>query len=122
MTIEQNFQPQGRDTSNGPHVHTYIPRADGSIMIGGVAYHPQNQTQPTVSAGNATQIPVVVKPGEEGEVITGAPVGAIPLPRQVQMMPQFIHPQAYYGHFPIQQVNYGYHASAFPFSDIALLL
>ncbi|PMD18241.1 hypothetical protein NA56DRAFT_630550 [Hyaloscypha hepaticicola] len=38
---QQNFQPQTRDTTNGPHLHTYIPRSDGSILVGGVAYVPQ---------------------------------------------------------------------------------
>jgi len=50
---EQNYQPQVRDTSNGANVHTYIPRADGSILIGGVVYIPQ--------AGGATAtVPVAV--------------------------------------------------------------
>lgn len=33
-----NFEPQVRDTTNGPHIHTYTPRDDGSVMIGGVIY------------------------------------------------------------------------------------
>jgi len=55
---EQNFQPQTRDTTNGPHLHTYIPRSDGTILVGGVAYAPQtigNITATTVPVGVAVQ-------------------------------------------------------------------
>lgn len=53
MVQEQDFQPQGRNTTNGPNVHTYIPRSDGSIVIGGIAYVPQVST-----AAASTEIPV----------------------------------------------------------------
>jgi hypothetical protein len=60
---EQNFQPQTRDTTNGPHLHTYIPRSDGSIVVGGVAYVPQTVgstvAATTVQVGT---IPVAVQP------------------------------------------------------------
>ena len=56
---EQNFQPQTRDTTNGPHLHTYIPRSDGTIVVGGVAYAPQTLgttiTATTVPVGVAVQ-------------------------------------------------------------------
>lgn len=58
----QNFQPQTRDTTNGPHVHTYIPRSDGSIVIGGIVYV---QQAPVVS------VPIV-------PVNVAAPVVAAP--------------------------------------------
>jgi len=106
MTVEQSFQSQLGDSSNGGHVHTYIPRADGSILFNGVAYFPQNHIQSAVS-GNAAQIPVLVKPGQEAEVLTG-----VPMPQHVQTMPHIFHPQTYFGHYPIQEINYGYHASA----------
>ena len=60
---QQNFQPQTRDTTNGPHLHTYIPRSDGTILVGGVAYAPQtidgNVTATTVPVGVAVQPAVV---------------------------------------------------------------
>lgn len=52
---EQNFQPQTRDTTTGPNVHTYIPRQDGSILVGGVAYVPQVAVP---AAAAATAVPV----------------------------------------------------------------
>jgi hypothetical protein len=63
---EQNFQPQTRDTTNGPHLHTYIPRSDGSILVGGVAYIPQvtniGPTATTVPIGGVTAVPVATQP------------------------------------------------------------
>jgi hypothetical protein len=69
---QQNFQPQTRDTTNGPHLHTYIPRSDGTILVGGVAYVPQsvsNITATTVPVGVAIQpaavpLPTVQLPSE----------------------------------------------------------
>jgi len=37
----QNFQPQVRNTTDGPNMHTYIPRADGTFVVGGVPFAPQ---------------------------------------------------------------------------------
>jgi hypothetical protein len=63
---EQNFQPQTRDTTNGPYLHTYIPRSDGSILVGGVAYVPQvtniGATATTVPIGGMTAVPVATQP------------------------------------------------------------
>ena len=65
---EQNFQPQTRDTTNGPHLHTYIPRSDGSILVGGVAYVPQalggTVTATTVPVGT---VPIAVQPAVQVE-------------------------------------------------------
>ncbi len=64
---EQNFQPQTRDTTNGPNLHTYIPRSDGAIMLGGVAYVPQNVggtvTATTVPVTTASAVPIAIQPG-----------------------------------------------------------
>lgn len=77
MVLEQNFQPQGCDTSHGAVDHTYIPRADGSIMVNGIAYIPQTQAPvvlPVVGAVEAAvNVPITVKPGEEAQVVTGVP-------------------------------------------------
>lgn len=62
MATQENFQPQVRDTTNGPNVHTYIPHADGSIVIGGVAYIPQSGV-PTAAT---TAIPVTAQPALGG--------------------------------------------------------
>lgn len=40
----QNFQPQVPDTTAGPHEHTYIPRADGAIIVNGVVYVRETKT------------------------------------------------------------------------------
>jgi hypothetical protein len=56
MTQAENYQPQVRDTTTGPNVHTYIPRADGSIVIGGVTYLPQTAVAATVA--NPSEIPI----------------------------------------------------------------
>lgn len=61
MTQAENYQPQVRDTSNGPNVHTYIPRADGTVLIGGVVYIPQPAAAAPVAAAAAQ--PVVLPPG-----------------------------------------------------------
>ncbi len=63
-TTGQNYQPQdGNDTSSGAHIHTYIPRADGSILVGGIAYIPQVAPTATVTAiPVTTSAPVVVQP------------------------------------------------------------
>jgi hypothetical protein len=65
---QQNFQPQTRDTTNGPHLHTYIPRSDGSILVGGVAYVPQavggTATATTVPVGT---VPIAVQPAVQVE-------------------------------------------------------
>lgn len=87
-TTGPSFQPQvGADTTNGAHVHTYIPRADGSILIGGVAYFPQ-------SNGTAAAVPVV----------TSAPVVVQPAVASVPI----VQPP-YYPHFP-----YPLYASVYP--------
>jgi hypothetical protein len=54
----QHFTPQVRDTRAGPNIHTYIPRADGGIVIGGVAYYPDGP-KPIVTAIPAS-LPVPV--------------------------------------------------------------
>ena len=62
MTTQENFQPQVRDTTNGSNVHTYIPRSDGSIVIGGVAYVPQSGVPAAATAVPAAAIPAVSGP------------------------------------------------------------
>ncbi|PMD40650.1 hypothetical protein L207DRAFT_554340 [Hyaloscypha variabilis F] len=52
--------PQTRDTTNGPHLHTYIPRSDGTILVGGVAYVPQSVSN--ITATTATPL-VYQQPG-----------------------------------------------------------
>lgn len=73
MVQEQNFQPQTRDKTNGPHLHTYIPRADGSIMVGGVAYVPQVIT-PVATATTAAVPAVATSVGGGATVVQPAAV------------------------------------------------
>jgi len=61
---QQNFQPQVGNTTNGPHLHTYIPQADGTIVIGGVAYLPAvagGVAATTVPIGVQTAVPVAIQ-------------------------------------------------------------
>lgn len=83
MTAE-NFQPQVRDTTNGPNVHTYIPRADGAIVIGGIAYFPQ------AALSNTTTIPVTVT-GPSTIPVQPIPVVAT-APEPAVVKPYFIPP------------------------------
>lgn len=97
MTVEQNYQPQGRDTSAGPQLHTYIPQSDGSILVGGVAYFPQPSAAPVV-ASVAGQVPIVVKPGEEAKVVADAPAVTFQ-PQHVQITISFLQrPSLYFQH------------------------
>lgn len=57
---EENFQPQVGDTSAGPHLHTYVPRADGAVMINGIAYWPAGLTSGQPPA--MVQVPTVFQP------------------------------------------------------------
>ena len=63
---EENFQPQVGDTSARPHLHTYIPRADGAVMINGIAYWPAGTTNPAVLTSGQSpavvQMPTVFQP------------------------------------------------------------
>ena len=69
MTVaEQNFQPQTRDTTNGPNLHTYVPRSDGAIMVGNVAYFPEGYVAANATAAAAT-IPVVVQPRQPASIM-----------------------------------------------------
>lgn len=83
-TPEQNFQPQVGDTTAGPHIHTYIPRSDGSILVNGVAYIRQS----------AATIPVVAAslPVAAAAVVVDTPV--VQPPYFPYMYPQ-LYPQLY---------------------------
>ncbi|CAL3968683.1 unnamed protein product [Diplocarpon coronariae] len=119
-TSGQNFQPQvGSDTSNGPHLHTYIPRTDGSILVGGIAYMPQAISAATVvPVPVAASVPVVVSspivqapyyyPGFSYSFIY--PQASIPPPALPQ--PVVIPQQAYIPTQPMYQPQpyYNYHA------------
>lgn len=85
---QQNFIPQVRDPADGKVNHTYIPRADGSILIGGVAYIPQANPAAPVAA-----VPVVA----------AVPTPVVPVaPQPVQfpyypMFPYFYQPASFSG-------------------------
>lgn len=80
---QQNFQPQTRDTTNGPHLHTYIPRSDGTILVGGVAYVPQTLGDIAATTVQVGAVPVAVQPA------------AVPLPT-VQLPTEYLqHPLRY---------------------------
>lgn len=60
----ENYQPQVGNTTNGPNIHTYIPRSDGTVLIGGVAYIPQiTATAYGASSVNAAAQPYIIPPG-----------------------------------------------------------
>ncbi|KAH7412795.1 hypothetical protein BKA64DRAFT_740557 [Cadophora sp. MPI-SDFR-AT-0126] len=85
-TAEQNFQPQVGDTTAGPHIHTYVPRADGSILVGGVAY--VRQSAATIPVVGSTPAPAVV-------VETPAPAVLPPQP-VIYQQPYVAQPQPVY--------------------------
>ena len=64
MTQTENYQPQVPDTSNGPNIHTYIPRSDGTVLIGGIIYIPQSTIATAAAhAATATAQPFIIPPG-----------------------------------------------------------
>jgi hypothetical protein len=67
---EENYQPQVRDTTTGPHLHTYIPRDDGTVLIGDAQYM---RTTPGIGA---TTVGVAVA----GAAPVMAPVPAVAAP------------------------------------------
>jgi hypothetical protein len=74
MTRMENFQPQVRDATNGPNIHTYIPRGDGTVLISGVVFIPQ--TMLPAAAFPVTIQPYGGPPGGPPEGSPGGPPGA----------------------------------------------
>ena len=111
---EQNYQPQVRDTSNGANVHTYIPRADGSILIGGVVYTPQagvtTTTAPVaVATPVATHVTAPVPVAQTYVIPPGGPAVpavTVPLTSASPHLPFFpyaiasYHPSPWYRYMP----------------------
>lgn len=96
-----NFEPQLRDTRNGPHIHTYVPREDGSVMIGGVIYR--------AVAGSAAATGTVGVNTAAG-VVPVTVTQAVPPPAPV-ILPAATLPMVYTYHFP-----YSYPSFGFPYS------
>ena len=71
MAQQQNNQPQTGDTTNGPNIHTYIPRSDGTINIGGIVYAPQTPLPGVIT-------PVATTPNTP-IVVTAAPAVIAPI-------------------------------------------
>ncbi|KAI9047974.1 hypothetical protein LZ554_007774 [Drepanopeziza brunnea f. sp. 'monogermtubi'] len=125
----QNFQPQvGTDTTHGPHLHQYIPRSDGSILVGGVSYIPQHVAVPATVASVSVPVPVVSAPivVQPASPVVQAPYPSNPFysflypsyiaPAMVQpiMVPQQAYippPQPMY----VPQSVYGYPAASSPY-------
>ncbi|KAK6582276.1 hypothetical protein PZA11_004684 [Diplocarpon coronariae] len=99
-TSGQNFQPQvGSDTSNGPHLHTYIPRTDGSILVGGIAYMPQVISAATVvPVPVAASVPVVIPPPALPQPVV------IPQQAYIPTQPMY-QPQPYYNYHAQPQIQ-----------------
>jgi hypothetical protein len=87
-TQPENYQPQVRDTTNGPNIHTYIPRSDGTVLIGGVVFVPQTTAEAS-SASTITAQHYIVPPG-------GPAVPAF----NVLTAPQYCSPSQYRLAFP----------------------
>lgn len=85
--IPQNFQPQTPDTTNGPTNHTYIPRADGSILIGGVAYIPQATATATVPV--VTEVPATISVAAVPVAAAGVAVPSVQFPYYPLSFPYF---------------------------------
>ncbi|EPE28726.1 hypothetical protein GLAREA_09847 [Glarea lozoyensis ATCC 20868] len=97
-----SFTPQVRDTTLGPNVHTYIPRADGAIVINGIAYFPDGPkpvvpaTLPIpVTTSNVSQPAPVV--GYAGNAMPTQPIQTAPLPVP---QPAYIPPPQFYPQAP----------------------
>ncbi|PVH78129.1 hypothetical protein DL98DRAFT_462866 [Cadophora sp. DSE1049] len=100
---EQNFQPQVGETTAGPHIHTYVPRADGSILVGGVAYVRQSAaTIPVIPPQPVLyQQPYIAQP----QPVYAAPSPAISPPYyNIQAQP---YPSTGYPTFNISQPAHG---------------
>ncbi|TVY40829.1 hypothetical protein LSUB1_G002718 [Lachnellula subtilissima] len=115
MTVaEQNFQPQTRDTTNGPNLHTYVPRSDGAIMVGSIAYFPEGYVP---AAAAVPTIPVVVQPSQPA--LVGQPPVNYPVAMPMPMLPQ--QPQPIYQQQPYMAQPQPYHGPGFqqpPFGTI----
>jgi hypothetical protein len=110
MATQQNYQPQVGNTNNGPHIHTYIPRSDGSISIGGVSYIPASG----VPTATTTAVPVAVTPIPAAPAIAqpyiippGRPAipAMIPVPLTSQFFPSY-YPFDYYSYLQNLHVHY----------------
>ena len=113
MTQQQNFQPQVRDTSAGPNLHTYIPREDGAVVIGGITFLPQTGVAIPVTVTGAplpTGHPVPVTP-----YVTppGGPATLAFVAPPVQPTPQYYPYSCHY--FPLTCPSLGYAAAPFPY-------
>ncbi|KAH7348478.1 hypothetical protein BKA65DRAFT_454707 [Rhexocercosporidium sp. MPI-PUGE-AT-0058] len=99
-TAQQNFQPQVGDTTAGPHIHTYIPRADGSILVNGVTYVRQSVATIPVTAPSVP--PYIAQP---------QPIYAAAVTPAISPPYYNIQPQPYssngYPSFNISQPAYG---------------
>lgn len=116
MTQPQNFQPQVRDTTAGPNLHTYIPRDDGSVTINGVTFLPQSRiaTAATIPV-TASGIPVATSVPLQSYVI---PPGGPAIPGFVSSPVKLTPPQCYTFScycFPLHSVSSGLSYSACPF-------
>jgi hypothetical protein len=116
MTRPENYQPQVRDTSTGPNLHTYIPRDDGSFTINGVRFLPQTgvataATIPITSTGVPIPTPVSVQ--HEPYVLAGGPAILAFIPPLVQLTPQYYPIACHY--FPLKSDANGFRYTASPF-------
>ena len=84
MAQQQNYQPQPGNTTNGPNIHTYIPRSDGTITISGVVYAPQ-ASLPTIftSVANSPVVPVTITAAPA--VVT--PIATVTVPPSAPAVP-----------------------------------
>lgn len=94
---EENFQPQVRDTTNGPNIHTYIPRADGSVLIEGVIYVPQCAATSTCPAAPVGTQSYIIPPG-------GPAVPAFNV---------LVAPQHYFHYSPYSSFQYSFNCSCY---------
>jgi hypothetical protein len=72
-TGEQSFAPQVRDTRLGPNIHNYIPRADGAIVVGGIAYYPEGPKPAAIAIPTSLPVPVTTAAGQPTMVHLPAP-------------------------------------------------
>jgi hypothetical protein len=94
VVSEQNFSPQVPEPTNGPNIHTYIPRDDGSILVGGVIYRAVPPVVPaTATVGANTAIGIV-------PVVTQSVPPPVPVVLSATALPNMVYSQPCLYSFP----------------------
>jgi len=108
MTEQRNYQPQTGDTTNGPNIHTYIPRSDGTITIGGIIYTPQTAIPIVTTPLGATPVAPVLVTTAAPTVVTPVATATVSSAPAIQIQSQFTPPGG--PSVPTGQIGYSVHS------------